>query len=424
MGFMLELGAGLGELLGLGVEAGAGAGAIGGLAEAGAGAGALGGLVEAGAGGGSFLGGLEGLGAATTTVPGAASSPWANLGEFLMPSANASPIAGPGVSSSAMSGASDVGSLLSSGAAPGPGAASFAPAPGISTGGIAPDATSAAAFGEAGPGFPSAAAPGGSQNVFSNATGFEATNAATGQVTGGTFPPLSTPGAAPATGLPGADVAALPQTGAPVAAPGAAPATGGLPGSAGAGPTTAGAPSAAAPSNVLGIPGMSNAQVGGLGIATAGLGYNVMKGQTDSASTQKLADAAAQQSALGAQLSSYLKKGTLPPGLQTSLNEATAAAKANAISNAAAQGLPTDPKQNTALATTLAAIDSRATAAIAQIGQQLLTAGATESGMSNQLYQVLAQIDQTQTQNIGKAIANMAAALSTGGQRPVIQIGT
>ena len=93
------------------------------------------------------------------------------------------------------------------------------------------------------------------------------------------------------------------------------------------------------------------------------------------------------------------------------------------MSNAAAQGLPTDPRANTALANQFAAIDAQASSAIAQIGQQLLTAGVSEAGVSTSLLNSLAQMDQTQTANIGKAIANMAGALSPGGNKTTIQIG-
>jgi hypothetical protein len=55
----------------------------------------------------------------------------------------------------------------------------------------------------------------------------------------------------------------------------------------------------------------------------------------------------------------------------------------------------------------------------AQIGQQLLTSGegligtgVQASGLSSSIYTTLANIDQTQTAAVGKAIANMAAALS------------
>ena len=87
------------------------------------------------------------------------------------------------------------------------------------------------------------------------------------------------------------------------------------------------------------------------------------------------------------------------------------------MSNYAAQGLSTDPTENTALAAQLQMVDQQAIITTAQIGQQLLTTGINESGLSSQLYTTLAGLDQTQTSNIQKAIASMASALSPSGPK-------
>lgn len=159
----------------------------------------------------------------------------------------------------------------------------------------------------------------------------------------------------------------------------------------------------------------------GTALGVGGLGYALSQGQKQSAPVKALQAEAAPLSAQGQQLASYLSSGTLPPGLQASVDQATAGAKSHAIANAAAQGLPTDPTKNTALAEELNRIDAMVPQLTAQLGQQLLTAGVAESGLSSQIYQQLAQIDQTQTSSMGKAIANFAAALSPGGTK--IQIG-
>lgn len=159
----------------------------------------------------------------------------------------------------------------------------------------------------------------------------------------------------------------------------------------------------------------------GLALATGGLGYNILQGQRQSGAVRALQDQATAQGATGAELASYLRSGTLPPGLQTSVDQASAGARARIIASYAAQGLGSDPTHNSALAQDLAAVDERTSAMIAQIGQQLLTSGASYSQMSDQLLGQLAQIDQTQTSNIGRSIASMAAALNTGSTR--IQIG-
>ena len=159
----------------------------------------------------------------------------------------------------------------------------------------------------------------------------------------------------------------------------------------------------------------------GLALGAGGLGYSILNGQKQTANEQALEQQAQNSAALGNQLSSYLTSGTLPPGLQAGVTSAVQNAKAVAISNAAHNGLSTDPTQNTALAQQLAAIDAQTPALTAQIGQELLAGGQAASGLSSQTYTTLANIDQTQTQAIGKAIASMAAALS--GKTPGVNVG-
>lgn len=126
----------------------------------------------------------------------------------------------------------------------------------------------------------------------------------------------------------------------------------------------------------------------------------------------KLQAQADQLNAQGQQLASYLTSGSLPPGLKTSLDEATKAAKATIISNFASRGMSTDPSKNSVLAQELAAVDTQAVISTAQIGQQLLQTGVNESGMASDLYKTLASIDQSQNAQIQQSIANFAAALN------------
>lgn len=157
--------------------------------------------------------------------------------------------------------------------------------------------------------------------------------------------------------------------------------------------------------------------LGGLGsLYNAYQQHQAMKGIPSlSDVAPQLAQQASQLNEQGQALASYLTNGNLPPGLQSSLEQATKAAKAKVISNYAAQGMSTDPTQNTALAQTLAAIDQQAIISTAQIGQQLMQSGLNASQLSSNLYKTLAQIDQTQTEQIGKSIANFASAISGRG---------
>ena len=161
----------------------------------------------------------------------------------------------------------------------------------------------------------------------------------------------------------------------------------------------------------------------GAAIGAAGLGYSVLQGQqTQKYSPEMLAQAQSLNSQ-GQQLLSYLNSGTLPAGLQASLTQATSAAKAKVISNFASQGLNTDPTQNTALAAQLEQVDQQALISTAQIGQQLMTSGIQETGLSSDLYKTLASIDQTQTANIGKSIAAFASSISGSGGGINLKLG-
>lgn len=182
------------------------------------------------------------------------------------------------------------------------------------------------------------------------------------------------------------------------------------------------APAAGGDASTFGklISGISNnpLQAAGVGIAGAGLGYNMLQGSKDSAERKALGTNAKMLGTQGKELMSYLQSGTLPPGLQMLMDKETAASRARVIQNAAQNGMPTDPSQNSALAQELNNIDQQAMIKTAQLGQQLLTQGITEVGMADDLYAKLIGIDKAQAQSTGLAISNFAAAL---GGRPQMQ---
>jgi hypothetical protein len=164
----------------------------------------------------------------------------------------------------------------------------------------------------------------------------------------------------------------------------------------------------------------------GTALGAAGLGYNIYSGQKQNANQAALtADAQAatansnKLASSGEALQQYLTNGTLPPAYQQQVDQAIADAKTRAISNAAAQGQPTDPTQNTTLAQTLAGIDNQRAAMQTQVASQLfssgtslVSAGQSAAGLSGSLYQSLVQNDTTSAANTGKAIATLAAALN------------
>jgi hypothetical protein len=161
----------------------------------------------------------------------------------------------------------------------------------------------------------------------------------------------------------------------------------------------------------------------GIGLAAGGMGLNLINSNKNNPLNTRegvaLSQDASRLDAQGQMLQSYLTSGTLPPALQTQLTQATQAAKATIISRYAQQGLPTDPAKNSTLAQELAQVDTNAISATAKIGQDLLTTGISETGMATSLYNTLLGINQTQTANFAKSIANFAAAFGGG---PKIQI--
>jgi hypothetical protein len=152
----------------------------------------------------------------------------------------------------------------------------------------------------------------------------------------------------------------------------------------------------------------------GIGLAGAGLAYTMSQGQKQLPEQKALTDQAQKLTEQGQQFMKFLQTGTLPAGLQASVDQAKSAAKAAIISRHAAQGQSTDPNQNSALQQELAQADQNALIAVAQEGASLFQAGANEVQLSSQIYERLMQIDQQQTQNMGKSIANFASALGTG----------
>jgi len=164
----------------------------------------------------------------------------------------------------------------------------------------------------------------------------------------------------------------------------------------------------------------------GVALGAGGLGYNIFKGQQQTANQKALSADAAQATAnsnqmvaSGEALQQYLTSGTLPPQYMTQVQQAIQDAKTAAISNAAAQGQSTDPNQNTSLATTLAKIEAQQPAMISQVASQLFSSGTSlvnsgqaAAGLSGDLYKALIANDTAQAANTGKAIATLAAALN------------
>jgi len=243
--------------------------------------------------------------------------------------------------------------------------------------------------------------------------------------TGTSAVPGVSAGGAPTAGGGASSIAAP----AGVTAPVDPTALGGAAGTGGAAPTAGGATSSI--SDLLSKAGsgaMKSLTSNPLGIAlgAGGLGYDILQGNKNTANQKALsADAAAatansqQMVQSGEALQQYLASGKLPEGYQSQVDQAISAAKTTAISNAASQGLSTDPTQNTALAATLAKIDASKPAMQSQVASQLFSSGSSlvgsglqSAGLSGSLYQALVANDTAAAANTGKAIATLAAALN------------
>ena len=172
----------------------------------------------------------------------------------------------------------------------------------------------------------------------------------------------------------------------------------------------------------------------GIAAAGAGLGLSFLRGNQTDPNQQQLQNEApglqAQGAAItasGQQLTTYLQNGTLPPGQQAAVTQAVQSRKASIIANAAANGQNTNPAQNSALAQDLANADQDGLVMAGQLeqqlattGTQLITTGLNETGLSEQIYETLTKMDQTNNATLMASIASMAAALGGGTK---IQIG-
>lgn len=247
------------------------------------------------------------------------------------------------------------------------------------------------------------------------------------------------------SGVPGVNATGAPAAPASVAPPGASAASlsapAGVTGTpdgtaalAGGAPAAGAAPAAAPTSSIESLLGKAGDGVLksltnnplGVALGAGGLGYSIYEGSQSTKNAQALQatanTAGANSAALegqGQSLVNYLTSGTLPAQYQTQIDQSISSAIANAKSNAAAQGLSTDPNQNTALQTQIQQIENQRpilqeqiAAQLAGTGTSLINAGAGAAGLSGGLYQALVQNETTQAANAGKAIATLAAALN------------
>lgn len=150
----------------------------------------------------------------------------------------------------------------------------------------------------------------------------------------------------------------------------------------------------------------------GAAISAAGIGLDALKGNQQSGAEKNLEAQAGQLAGQGVQLENYLQSGSLPPGLQSGINQASESAKATIRSQYASRGM----SGSSAEQQELAAVDQRAQAQASEMAMQLLQTGISETGMASGLYEKLLANQTANDASLGSAISNFASAAAGGGQ--------
>lgn len=156
-----------------------------------------------------------------------------------------------------------------------------------------------------------------------------------------------------------------------------------------------------------------SALIAGTGLAADALKQTGLVGNNTPKGENQINRIAAQENQQGQQLQSYLQSGTLPAGLQQTLNQATEAAKATIRSKYAAMG----SSGSSAERDELAAVDANAVGQGSQLALQLLQTGINETGAASTLYEQLLKSSESSEGGLNSAIANFASAAGGGGLR-------
>lgn len=149
-------------------------------------------------------------------------------------------------------------------------------------------------------------------------------------------------------------------------------------------------------------------------VGAGGLALNALEGQKPVKGENQISAAAAQDTANGAQLQSYLTSGQLPPGAQASINQAAQSQKAAIKSRFAQMG----SSGSSAEQQELASIDQWAQGQGSQLALQLLNSGIGQSQMGAALYNDIAKNALSQDQSLSSSIGNFAASLAGGTSKP------
>lgn len=180
-----------------------------------------------------------------------------------------------------------------------------------------------------------------------------------------------------------------------------------------AGATTAGAHPASSGAAFLDNPGFGTFKDmlianPGAAVGAAGIGADALKNNQMVKGQRQIQNTAGQLGAQGQALQGYLQTGTLPPGVQGSINQAAEAQKASIRSRYANEG----GSGSSAMQTDLAAVDAWAKGQGTETALKLLDTGINESALSATLYQDIAKNSLEQDNALGSAISKFASSLA------------
>lgn len=144
----------------------------------------------------------------------------------------------------------------------------------------------------------------------------------------------------------------------------------------------------------------------------AGLGLAAVQGNKTLKGQNQVAGEANQLAAQGQQLQSYLQSGTLPPGTEQSINEASASAVAAIRSKYAAMGMSGSSAEQQDIANAEAQAASQGT----DIAMNLLKTGINESGIASNLYNNILQTSLGQSKELSNVGSSFFSSLSGGGK--------
>jgi hypothetical protein len=214
--------------------------------------------------------------------------------------------------------------------------------------------------------------------------------------------------AAPSVGFAGSEVSSPALSTALASTAGdVTPAAGALSGAAG----IEGAGAAAETGAAAAAPWYSTGNLVRDAISLAPTAINLLRGNQPVKGEAQVNAAAAQDTAQGNQLQSYLQTGTLPPGAQATINASVAAQQAQIRSQYANMGMT----GSSAEAQDLAAAQSEGVAQATNVATSLLQTGIAENEYGTQLYGDILNENLQKDNDLGSAIGNFASAMVPGG---------